>query len=108
MPVLSDGFLRFELFLRQLVLIPAPAVLGNQDGLIRALRKVRSSNETDNFIESISQMVPRWSPDGPQMQPILRRSRQRSQAASPKQNGYPGVWEGWGCHTQSEMMGFPY
>ena len=78
MPVLavfkhfSNVFLRFEFFLRQLFLVPAPAVLGNRDGSIRALRKVRIRNETDNFIESISQMVPRWSPevpDGPQMVP---------------------------------------
>ena len=45
---------------------------GRLDGSIRALRKVRIRNETDNFIESISQMVPRWSPevpDGPQRSP---------------------------------------
>ena len=70
--IFFDGFLRFDFFLRQLFLIPAPAVLGNRDGSIRALRRRRSSNETDNFIESISQMVPRWSPevpDGPQRSP---------------------------------------
>ena len=31
---------------------------GGLDGSIRALRNVRIRNETDNFIESISQMVP--------------------------------------------------
>ena len=62
-------FFEILLFLRQLFLILAPAVLGRRDGSIHALRKRRSRNETDNFIESISQMVPRWSPevpDGPQ------------------------------------------
>ena len=56
--IFFDCFLRFDLFLRQLVFILAPAVLGNRDGSVRALRKVRIRNETDNFIESISQMVP--------------------------------------------------
>ena len=45
---------------------------GRLDGSIRALRKVRFRNEIDNFIESMSQMVPRWSPevpDGPQRSP---------------------------------------
>ena len=43
-----------------------------RDGSIRALRKVRFRNEIDNFIESISQMVPRWSPDVPKTDNFLR------------------------------------
>ena len=77
----SNGLLRFDFFLRQLVLILAPAVLGNRDGSIRALWKVRIRNETDNLIESISQMVPRWSPevpDGPQRSPKTITSCGRS------------------------------
>ena len=57
-------FLIFDFFVRQLFLTNAPAVLGRRDGSIRALRKVRIRNEIDNFIESMSQMVPRgprWS-----------------------------------------------
>ena len=61
----GDFVLIFDFVLRQLFLILAPAVLGRRDGSIRALRKVRIRNETDNFIESISQMVPRWSPEVP-------------------------------------------
>ena len=45
-------------FLRQLFLKFVRRCFGRLDGSIRALRKRRSSNETDNFIESISQMVP--------------------------------------------------
>ena len=58
-------------------LISAPAVLGRRDGSIRALPKVRIRNETDNFIESISQMVPRWSPDGPRMSQMVPRRPQK-------------------------------
>ena len=36
----------FEFILRQLFLIPAPAVLGRRDGSIRALRKRRFRNKT--------------------------------------------------------------
>merc|ERR1711906_16393 len=79
--VLSLSLLRFEFVLRQLFVILAPAVLGRRDGSIRALRKRRSRNETDNFIESISQMVPRWSPevpDGPQRSQMVPRGPQWS------------------------------
>ena len=63
--IFFDSFLIFEFVLRQFFLILAPAALGRRDGSICALRKRRSRNETDNFIESISQMVPRWSPEVP-------------------------------------------
>ena len=78
MPVLAvfdfvvHPFLIFDFFLRQLFLKFVRQCFGRLDGSIRALRKVRIRNETDNFIESISQMVPRWSPevpDGPQRSP---------------------------------------
>ena len=77
MPVLpvfdfcSTLFLSYLIVLRQLFLKIAPAVLGRRDRSIRALRKRRSRNETDNFIESISQMVPK----GPQMVPTWRLSK---------------------------------
>ena len=41
-------------FLRQLFLECVRRCFGGLDGSIRALRKVRFRNETDNFIESIS------------------------------------------------------
>ena len=52
MPVLAvfsvfvDSFLRLIFVLRQLFLILAPAVLGRRDGSIRALRKRRFRNKT--------------------------------------------------------------
>ena len=55
----------FDFLLRQLFLILSPAVLGNREGSIRALRKRRSRNEP---ITS-SNLFPRWSPDGPQRSP---------------------------------------
>ena len=63
MPVLAvfdffHSFWIFEFFLRQLFLKFVRRCFGRLDGSIRALRKVRIRNETDNFIESISQMVP--------------------------------------------------
>ena len=70
--------MRFEFVLRQLFVILAPAVLGRRDGSIRALRKVRIRNETDNFIESISQMVPRWSPEVPRWSPEVPDGPRRS------------------------------
>ena len=51
--------------LRQLFLKFVRRCFGRLDGSLRALRKVRFRNEIDNFIESISQMVPRWSPEVP-------------------------------------------
>ena len=80
MPVLlflifSHSFWIFEFFLRQLFLKFVRRCFGRLDGSIRALRKRRSSNETDNFIESISQMVPRgprWSPEVPKTDNFLR------------------------------------
>ena len=54
----STLFAYFNVLLRQLFLKIARAVLGRRDGSIRALRKVRIRNETDNFIESIAQVVP--------------------------------------------------
>ena len=45
---------------------------GRRDGSIRALRKVRIRNEIDNFIESICQMIPRWSPEVPKTDNFLR------------------------------------
>ena len=53
-----DSFWIFDFFLRQLFLKFVRRCFGRLDGSIRALRKVRIRNETDNFIESISQMVP--------------------------------------------------
>ena len=70
--ILFRRFFEICFFLRQLLLIPAPAVLGRRDGSIRALRKRRSRNETDNFIELIS----RWSPDGPQRSQMVPRGPQ--------------------------------
>ena len=67
-----NSFRIFDFFLRQLVLKFVRRCFGRLDGSMRALRKIRFRNETDNFIESISQMVPRWSPevpDGPQRSP---------------------------------------
>ena len=81
--LLSTLFRYLIFFLRQLFLILAPAVLGRRDGSICALRKRRSRNETDNFIKSISQMVPRgpqmvpkgprWSPEVPRWSPEVPR-----------------------------------
>ena len=76
------GYLFF--FLRQLFSKFVRRCFGRlDDGSIRSLRKVRIRNETDNFIESISQMVPtgpqmvprgpRWSPDGPQRSQMVPR-----------------------------------
>ena len=53
-----NSFWIFDFFLRQLFLKFVRRCFGRLDGSIRALRKVRIRNETDNFIESISQMVP--------------------------------------------------
>ena len=78
MPVLavfdfcSTRFFVIRFFLRHLFLKFVRRCFGRLDGSIRALRKVRFRNEIDNFIESMSQMVPRWSPqvpDGPQRSP---------------------------------------
>ena len=63
--IFFDSFLRFDFFLRQLFLKFVRRCFGRLDGSIRALRKVRFRNEIDNFIESMSQMVPRWSPEVP-------------------------------------------
>ena len=52
-------------FLRQRFLKFVRQCFGRLDGSIRALRKIRIRNEIDNVIESISQMVPRWSPEVP-------------------------------------------
>ena len=85
MPVFPDfdlffnSFVIFDFFLRQLVLKFVRQCFGRLDGSIRALRKVRLRNKTDNFIESISQMVPRWSPevpDGPQGSQMAPRGPQ--------------------------------
>ena len=44
-----DGFFIFEAFLRQLSVKFGPSVLGRRDGSIRASRKRRSRNKTDNW-----------------------------------------------------------
>ena len=75
----------FYFFLRQLFLKFVRRCFGRLDGSIRALRKVRIRNETDNFFESISQMVPRgpqmvprgprWSPEVPKTDNFLRPAK---------------------------------
>ena len=73
---LFNSFWIFDFFLRQLFLKFVRLCFGRLDGSIRALRKVRFRNEIDNFIESMSQMVPRWSPDGPQSSQMVPRGPQ--------------------------------
>ena len=63
----------YLIFCPQLFLKFVRRCFGRLDGSIRALRKVRIRNETDNFIESISQMVPRWSPEVPKTDNFLPR-----------------------------------
>ena len=75
--IFFNSFWIFEFFLRQLFLKFVRRCFGRLDGSIRALRKVRIRNDNDNFIESISQMVPRWSqmvPRGPRWSPEVPKT----------------------------------
>ena len=71
---------------------------GRLDGSIRAFRKVRIRNETDNFIESISQMVPRWSPEVPKTDNFLWPVPKTDNFLRPAVLGYGmmGIPEGYG------------